>query len=64
MPIDIECRPDGPLRVKGPFTLLDEHGVPIPLPEGKPHISLCRCGLSKTKPFCDGAHKTGGFKAP
>lgn len=64
MTVEIECRPDGPFRVKGPFTLIDEHGNPVPLPEGKPHISLCRCGQSQKKPFCDGTHRTCGFTAP
>ena len=26
-------------------------------------VALCRCGGSKTKPYCDGTHKTNGFTA-
>jgi CDGSH-type Zn-finger protein len=27
-------------------------------------LALCRCGASKNKPFCDGAHTEAGFQAP
>lgn len=59
--VTIEVRKTGPYRVTGDIKLIDHEGNPIPLPEGKPWISLCRCGASVTKPFCDGAHSKIGF---
>jgi CDGSH-type Zn-finger protein/uncharacterized Fe-S cluster protein YjdI len=45
--------PDGPLRISGPFTLESEnHGGKI----RTDRALLCRCGVSKAKPFCDGSH--------
>jgi CDGSH-type Zn-finger protein len=32
--------------------------------ETKSDFSLCRCGQSQEKPWCDGAHKACGFQAP
>jgi CDGSH-type Zn-finger protein len=27
-------------------------------------VALCRCGKSRTRPFCDGSHKLVRFRAP
>ena len=59
----IRCRPDGPLVIEGPVTVVDQQGNPFPLPTHKPLVALCRCGYSRSKPFCDGAHKSCGFQA-
>ena len=32
--------------------------------ETLPRATLCRCGLSNHKPFCDNQHIAGGFQAP
>ena len=42
--------------------LIDSTGQPIDV-SGEKKIWLCRCGASKTKPFCDGSHETIGFQA-
>ena len=52
---------DGPLLVRGPFTLTDQDGRDIEVHQGT--IALCRCGRSRRKPFCDGMHKAVGFRA-
>lgn len=62
--VEIMVRKNGSLRVTGPFRLVDHEGRDIPLPVNKPAVALCRCGMSKRKPFCDSAHKTCGFIDP
>ena len=51
---------NGPLRVEGDFEILDMQGKAFGL-AGRTGISLCRCGHSANKPFCDGSHKRVGF---
>lgn len=60
--VKITVRNDGPLRVEGPFTLVDAEGKEYGIAE-RQWVSLCRCGLAETKPICDGAHKKLGFKS-
>ncbi|MGD9646593.1 MAG: CDGSH iron-sulfur domain-containing protein [Pirellulales bacterium] len=63
MSLVIRCRPNGPLVIEGPVTVVDHEGNPFPIDAAKPTVALCRCGHSLRKPFCDGAHKTCGFVA-
>lgn len=62
-PAEVTITPyrDGPLLVRGPFTLRDQDGNAIDA--GRDVVALCRCGKSRMKPFCDGTHKLAGFKA-
>lgn len=60
--VKITVRPNGPYRVEGPVKLLDANGQQWDL-TGKPAFSLCRCGGSTNKPFCDGTHSKLGFQA-
>jgi CDGSH-type Zn-finger protein len=53
---------DGPLLVRGPFTLVDQDGNEIEYRQKT--IALCRCGRSAHKPFCDGMHKALDWRAP
>jgi CDGSH-type Zn-finger protein len=59
----IRTRPNGPLIVEGPVTIVDSHGNPFPIRTDKPAIALCRCGQSSNKPFCDGSHNRCAFVA-
>lgn len=53
---------DGPLLLRGSYQLFDQDGNQIAA--GRPTVALCRCGRSALKPFCDGTHKSIGFRAP
>ena len=61
--VKITIRKNGPYRVEAPegaLELVDADGNKYDL-TGKPAFSLCRCGASVTKPFCDGTHSKLGF---
>jgi CDGSH-type Zn-finger protein len=57
---EITVSNNGPLRIKGSFTIKDSEGNTYDL-AGRDALSLCRCGNSENKPFCDGSHKRVGF---
>ena len=68
--VKITIRKNGPYRVEGPpgsIEMVDADGHPYELSgrmkEGKTAFSLCRCGASTQKPFCDGTHSKVGFQA-
>jgi len=54
MSVTIKIMNNGPYIVEGDFKLTDANGQEIPAKKA----ALCRCGGSRTKPFCDGSHKT------
>jgi CDGSH-type Zn-finger protein len=55
----IKVNNNGSLRVTGNVELVDAEGNVF---QTKQSFSLCRCGLSKRMPFCDGSHK-GTFQS-
>jgi CDGSH iron-sulfur domain-containing protein 3 len=59
--VEIKVRDNGPYKVTGPVRLIDVEGSVWDVPEGP--IALCRCGRSRTKPFCDASHKREGFES-
>jgi CDGSH-type Zn-finger protein len=64
-PITITVRNNGPLFITGEdaanIRLVDHEGNEISI-EGRKNVTLCRCGASTKKPFCDGTHSKIGFK--
>jgi CDGSH-type Zn-finger protein/uncharacterized Fe-S cluster protein YjdI len=51
----VNLRENGPYAFRAPLKIDDEdHGF---------RATLCRCGASKNKPFCDGSHLAIGFRA-
>jgi CDGSH-type Zn-finger protein len=50
----------GPLCVKGGIRVESADGFEY---EPRNRVTLCRCGESENKPFCDGSHVAIGFKS-
>jgi CDGSH-type Zn-finger protein len=59
--VKITVMKNGPLRLEGEAEIFDQDGKLYGL-GGRTILSLCRCGLSTNKPFCDGSHKHHGFE--
>jgi CDGSH-type Zn-finger protein len=55
----ITINTNGSLKIEGDFEITDKSGANYDL-GGREIVALCRCGLSKNKPFCDGSHN-GNF---
>jgi len=54
----IKITNNGPYLVRNLKNLVDANGEPVAV---KPTMTLCRCGNSATKMFCDGTHAKIGF---
>src|ERR1700733_12583197 len=52
----ITVNSNGSLKLEGDFELVDKNGNVYGL-AGRGVVSVCRCGRSQNKPFCDGSHK-------
>ena len=57
-PVSVKIMADGPIIIKGDFSLTYE-GKSKEFHESM--LSLCRCGASDHMPFCDGRHRKTGF---
>jgi len=64
LPLSIGVIEDPPEGVSGPLWL--RGGIPVIAADGfayevRNRVTLCRCGASKHKPFCDGSHAAVKF---
>ncbi len=57
-PTSIRIMKDGPIVVEGDFRIIDADNTEL-----KPTMmtSFCRCGNSRSMPYCDGTHRKIGF---
>jgi CDGSH-type Zn-finger protein len=59
LPREIGIVENGPLYARGRVVLEGSDRRPY---ERRNRMTLCRCGASKNKPFCDGTHADIGFR--
>jgi len=64
LPLSIGLVEDTAKKISGPIWV--RGGIPVVGADGKPYevrnrVTLCRCGASSNKPFCDGSHASIGF---
>jgi CDGSH-type Zn-finger protein/uncharacterized Fe-S cluster protein YjdI len=59
-PLNVQPLKDGPLMVTGNLEVVSGTGRTT---DKVTKTFLCRCGQSKSKPYCDGSHKAAGFVA-
>jgi CDGSH-type Zn-finger protein len=59
LPASIVVERDGPYWVRGGVAVASADGETW---EIRNRVTLCRCGASENKPFCDGSHKDIGFR--
>lgn len=52
----VRVRENGPLAIEAELSIRGEA-------QATPRATLCRCGQSKNKPYCDGAHASAAFTA-
>lgn len=60
MTVEIRIEDDDSIEVTGDFELIDEEGNAY---RHRGRIRLCRCGASKTKPYCDNSHVETNFSS-
>ncbi len=59
-PVNVQPLPNGPLLVMGNLEIVSGTGRTT---DKVTKAALCRCGQSKSKPYCDGSHSATGFQA-